>query len=111
MAKESLLELGSRDSAGVERCWTWQESRLEQLARQRHMRAAPLGLVGRRDYRAAIHFRSSKLHSRGRKQFALSGKSMFICTAILAPSCVPDFVSTLADSLFQRRFHVQHPLE
>ena len=67
MAKESLLELGSRDSAGVERCWTWQESRLEQLARQRHMRAAPLGLVGRRDFRAAI---LSAITSRGVREAA-----------------------------------------
>jgi hypothetical protein len=36
---------------------------------------------------------------------------MFICAAILVPAFVPHFVSALADSLFQRRFHVQHLLE
>src|SRR5262249_40992377 len=30
----------------------WRDSRLEQSARQRHTRAAPLGLVGRGDFRA-----------------------------------------------------------
>jgi hypothetical protein len=36
---------------------------------------------------------------------------MFVCTAILAASCIPDFVSALADSLFQCWFYVKHPLE
>ena len=36
---------------------------------------------------------------------------MFVCAAILTSSGIPDFVSTLADSLFQCRFHVKHPLE
>jgi hypothetical protein len=36
---------------------------------------------------------------------------MFVCAAILAASCIPDFVSAFADSLFQCWFHVKHPLE
>jgi hypothetical protein len=40
----------------------------------------------------------------------IRAQAMFVCVAILTSSCIPDFVSTLAHSLFQCRFLVNHPL-